>query len=507
MSDSAARMMRLFGGYRGAHGTHGAMSRNESKGGKLEIRKSAKTLREPVTEELWQRHLDGEYFLGIIPIDEDGNCQFGCIDVDRYDIDLGEIARELERRGLPMVVCRSKSGGAHVYLFLARPTPAPDLRRKLKHIAASMGWGDCEIFPKQNQFLAERGDLANWLNMPYQNASKPDRYAVKKTMAAMSLSEFLTRAESLRVDLDTDLGKMEEPADDSLSDGPPCLQHLCEVGFPEGQRNNGFFALATFCKKKYGSKWKEMLEEYNRRYFSPPRPADEVADVMKRIGDKDYNYRCTDVPLCNFCNVTLCRQRKFGVGGGGEYPVLSGLSKLDSDPPLWFVDIEDTRVELTTDQLQNYRFFQKACMEQITTMFMPVTQGDWAMMVGDVMQNALIIEAAPEMSTEGYFRELLEEFCTNRHRGRQREDLQLGKPWEDEEVGRHYFRLTDLMDFLDRNGFRTWGRNKIGEVCRTMGGDAQFNFRGTCVRAFWVASEYFAGHQQPDLPEVEEDPI
>ena len=42
-------------------------------------------VREPVTNELWQSHLQGvEPSLGIIPIDENNKCKWGCVDIDSY---------------------------------------------------------------------------------------------------------------------------------------------------------------------------------------------------------------------------------------------------------------------------------------------------------------------------------------------------------------------------------------------------------------------------------------
>ena len=73
--------MRLFRGFEGAHGTHGLTDKNQSKGGKLEIKKTARTVRERVTLSHWERHLSGEEPLGIIPIDGDNMCSWGCIDV------------------------------------------------------------------------------------------------------------------------------------------------------------------------------------------------------------------------------------------------------------------------------------------------------------------------------------------------------------------------------------------------------------------------------------------
>ena len=40
--------------------------------------------RESVTDDLWQKHLGGTDSLGVIPINDDNNCKWGCIDIDSY---------------------------------------------------------------------------------------------------------------------------------------------------------------------------------------------------------------------------------------------------------------------------------------------------------------------------------------------------------------------------------------------------------------------------------------
>lgn len=511
MTSPARRMMNLFEGYPDAHGTHGATASNANKGGKLEIKKTARTIRAPVTEEVWEQHLSGERPLGIIPVRSDGTCLWACIDVDRYDIDLAGVAKMLEDQQLPLTVCRTKSGGAHVYLFLDSPHPAEEVRAEVRKLAAQLGWGDCEIFPKQNRVLEEQGDLGNWLNMPYLGGDETERYAVKKTMAAYGLDEFLDRAESMRVPLSVlskrKKSKDTKPVDETLGDGPPCLEILTSQGFPEGTRNNGMFALGIFCKKKFGSKWKEMLEKYNHMFVTPPLSSEEVIMIQKNIEKKDYRYSCKEQPLCGHCNASLCRTRKFGIGVSGAYPQISGLTKLDTDPPLWFLDIEEQRISLETRQLQNYRDFQLVCMEQLTVFFMPMKNDEWASIVGDAMESAIILEAAPEMSVRGHFMELLEDFCMSRHRGENREDLFLGKPWQDPDTGRHYFKLTALMQHLEKEGFKSWGRNTVGKVItEEIGGRQFFNIKGKGVNVVWVPDDFTTTPQIP-LPASKRDPI
>ena len=72
--------------------------------------------REIVTDKHWEDHLNGiEPSLGIIPINEDNECRWGCIDVDKYTLDHKEILKKVNQYMLPLWVCRSKSGGAHIF--------------------------------------------------------------------------------------------------------------------------------------------------------------------------------------------------------------------------------------------------------------------------------------------------------------------------------------------------------------------------------------------------------
>src|SRR4051812_50151366 len=106
MSTNEERMAALFAGYEHAYGTHGQPIRKVG-AIKQEIKKSAVTLRAPVTLELWKQHLAGENPLGIIPIRADATCCFGAIDVDQYDIHHKEIVSMVEQHKLPLILTRS----------------------------------------------------------------------------------------------------------------------------------------------------------------------------------------------------------------------------------------------------------------------------------------------------------------------------------------------------------------------------------------------------------------
>ena len=99
----------------------------------------AYTKRDLVSDALWQNHLEGQTpSLGIVPIRDDSTCSWGCIDIDTYPLDYKAILNKIKKYKLKMVMCRSKSGGAHLFLFLVNPIKAEDLRDKLMEIAAGL---------------------------------------------------------------------------------------------------------------------------------------------------------------------------------------------------------------------------------------------------------------------------------------------------------------------------------------------------------------------------------
>jgi hypothetical protein len=497
MSEEADKMFGLFTGYLGMYGTYKAEERNLNKN-KLEIKKTARTIREPVTTKLWEAHLKGEQPLGIIPVDEKGRVKWAVIDVDRYDVNHAELVEKLARHKLPLVVCRSKSGGAHLFAFFRDWTNAADVQYVMRSICAALGLGTSEIFPKQAEVLYARGDSGSWLNMPYFDATKTTRGAVKSTGATMTLKEFLRHVESKICTLEELLAAVGEgektqstgaTSSHEFDDGPPCLQYLTKLGFPEGTRNHGLIALGVLAKKKYESDWEVHLEEWNNKYMSPPLSTEEVQTVVKYLRKKDYNYRCKDQPLCNHCNSQVCITRRFGVGDEGNFPIIAGLSVLNTEPPLWFMDVNGQRIEMTTDDLQIYKRFQKLCMERLHIVFPMLKQDTWLAITREAMKNVIVLEAPPEVSVPGMFLELLIDFCRDKSSTTDREGILIGRVFEDEETQRFYFRLRDLQDYLERAKFDLYTRGQITSRIKDVGGGVFFfNIKGQGVNTWFVPS-------------------
>jgi len=504
-------MFKLFMGHSGGHGTYSHEERTPGKA-KSVIKKSARTLRDPPTPDLWQKHLDGLRPLGIVPVNSEGMSYWGVIDVDKYDLDHSKIVQKIEKLSLPLVLCKSKSGGAHIFMFMADPVSADSLISRLREIASVMGYGDSEIFPKQTMILEDRGDLGNWLNMPYFDAENGSRYAVSADGRGLSVERFLDLAESVRLtEIDFRKSKPVVPvSDDDLAEAPPCLQYMCGVGIPEGSKNNTVFALGVLAKKMRPEGWESLLDSWNQKYVERPAlTSDEMIGLMKNLRKKSYNYRCKEQPLVQHCDSKACRTRRFGIGTA-SVPDISSISILDTQPPLFFVCLTSGgTVECSTDDIVTSRAFQRSALEQLRTMLPLYKQEEWQSRIQECLDQAVIIEAPREVSSQGALKDLFEQFCTDRHAAQEKDEILLGKPWLDDESDRYFFRLSDFTSHLERNRFRDFTRGQLVSRIRELGGNHSFfNIKGRGVNVWWLPKEIFSIQTEPfSVPRSEESKI
>ena len=116
-AQAAALFQRLFTGYSGAYGTYDPRMLSER--GKK--KPAHRAIRSQCTAECYLDHLSGRQPLGVYLLDDDQMLRFAAIDIDVYPIDHANISVQLNELPLPMVVCSSKSGGAHIYVFSQGP--------------------------------------------------------------------------------------------------------------------------------------------------------------------------------------------------------------------------------------------------------------------------------------------------------------------------------------------------------------------------------------------------
>lgn len=144
---------------------------------------------EPLADHLLALHLQGTATLGVYPVRADQTVLFGVLDIDvrktalatgeasqsmtarlreMVQADARRLARQFEQLHLPIYAEESGYKGVHLWLFLAEPVPAAEVKRFLEAVVQRVGppspelqW---EVFPKQEQVAEDQ--LGNLIKLP-----------------------------------------------------------------------------------------------------------------------------------------------------------------------------------------------------------------------------------------------------------------------------------------------------------------------------------------------------
>jgi len=449
------RFKKIFEGLNCAYGQY-IPSNTYSENGKQKGKPF--TVRKTVTDILWQNHLEGkEPALGIIPINEQSLCKWGCIDIDQYNFDHKKFIKKIKQKNLPLIVCRSKSGGAHVFLFASEHIQAALMRSKLKRMSASLGYSECEIFPKQEFILIERGDTGSFLNLPYHNSEKSVRYGFNSQGFKMSLQEFFYYHEAMSMteeELTNFVISNEKENINFFKGMSPCLVTLLSDGVPNGQRNNCMYNVGVYLKKRYpeNDEWQGYMHIYDKEFMKPPLGANEINVLKKSLNSKDYHYKCKDEPICSFCDAKKCATKEFGIGEDGPTPEITEIRKYESDPPIWFVSLDGPTVEVDGATLHDAEKFSVACMEQIGKPLMPIPKHAWRKALIKLTSKARPIAAPESSKIRVQLTDILADYI-NRTPGRDKDDILRGVAFTDKS-GTTMFKFSNFWKYLLRT--KSW---------------------------------------------------
>ena len=505
------RIDELFVGYEHAHGYFEI--KRSSENGKKEGK--ALTVKEPLTADKWKAHLEGAGAgIGVIPLLSDDTVRWGCIDIDVNTIDHNALERQARELSLPLVIARSKSGGAHAFLFLSECAPSNVVRDKLEGWAAALGYGGCEVFPKQTSRYNEH-DLGNWLNMPYYVSERTTRYAIKDG-EPLSLSEFEEYATACAITNEqlADIhvhapyqSSRDDPNGDagSFPEGPPCLQILeRKGGFPEGTRNDGMYNVAIYLKKRNPDNWANEFADYNKTMCDPPLSNSEIQTLIKSVSRKDYDYSCKKAPICNFCHRRECRTREYGVGetaeGGGK-PEIGHLVKYEGDPVIWFAEVEGHRIMLTTEELLNQNLLKRKVAEALNRVITSLPQPRWDKYLDGKMSQCDVVEVPEDASPKGQFYLLVEQYCTGMAQATSKEELAHRLTPFNTGEGYVWFRSRGLLDYLNNHGFKYKSEHHVWQMLRELGAETKFvNVKGKGFNV-WILPEFATAQEDAPIPD------
>jgi hypothetical protein len=420
--------------------------------------------------QMFQDHLNGkDPALGIIPINEQNKCRWACIDIDVYNgFDHKKLIQEITENKFPLTVFRSKSGGAHVFLFTKKFEPAALFRAKLKDMAAVLGYANAEIFPKQNQVDMNKGGTGSFLNLPYHNVKMTLRYAMKEDATAMTLKEFFDWYDKTALETLEDLEVKQPKEEDVLKGAPPCLIMLAKKGIPNGKRNNAMYNFGVYCKKRF-TDWKQRIVVYNLTYCKPPLEEKEMEVLKKSIENKEYQYKCKDEPIASFCNSKKCVLQEYGVGDD-EVPgvEIKEIQKYDSDPPLFYVTIGDKQVEVDSSELHDADKFSLKCLEQINQAMPPVGKHIWRKAINKLLKDVIPQDAPESTKIDVQLKELLTDY-TSKAPGKDWKDILRGLSFTED--GMTYFKFKDFWRYILRSKQwpdKQYPKQKTSKMLETM---------------------------------------
>ncbi|MER8464208.1 hypothetical protein [Mesorhizobium sp. M1396] len=513
--DRAERLLILFDGERTRHGTYDP-TRLRLVGDKLEMKdergQGPRDVSGPPTINLWRRHLSGELPLGVRPVGDDGRCRWGVVDVDSYGVDHADLVAKVEAERLPLVACRSKSGGAHLFLFLSEWSSQAAVNAALRAMAVQLDLpADTEVYPPAS------GE-GNWLNMPYFGGDQTDRYAVKKGGLAMSLAEFLYSAERSWMSAE-DLGRLSKPTrrtDRTSTGGGKAGRAARDLGRysaelaskREGGRAKLLYGRAKDMGKMIGAGWIDEDAVWSGLLQSAtagsvdPLPYGEASGHIKRGIEDGKKEPPTD-------------------DDDNRYPVVESIVIWrGGEETLWEITLAGHgTVTLPVKEAMHYWTFNVRCADKLRTSFRQMKADAWNDQIAVALAAAEEREISPDETVEGMFRDGLREFCLHRHRGDRIEDLILGKPAHVDDDRRIYFRFEDFHRSLERKDsgpFRSTKRQVLGRLLAGIGregvdhGKTTKKLKGVTTEVRWIRIDLFESiepHKREDLPALPGEPI
>ena len=414
------------------------------------------TVNQPPKIEIWKKHLEGvDPGLGIVPINKENKCKWGCIDIDTYPFDHKKFLNKLKLKNIPIILFRSKSGGGHACLFTNEFVPATIMRTKLKLIASALGFAKAEIFPKQDYIRVDRGDTGSFLNLPYHGDDRTMRFAYDERGEALKIYDFFERYKEKAMSLD-ELKNLkitnDKEGDDYFRGMPPCLTTLLSDGVPNGQRNNCMYNVGVYLKKRYSEKdaWQKHMFKYNEEFMKPPLDVGEINTLIESLDGKEYRYKCKDEPIHSFCDAKKCSMKEFGVGDDVPAPEITQIKKYESDPPIYFVSLDGETVEVDDATLHDPEKFSLACMNQIGMPMMPVPKHAWRKLLIKLFNNSgkgvETIPAPYSSKLEVQLTEILADYI-NKAPGKELNDVLRGIAYTDKE-GDTFFQFKSFWRYL-----------------------------------------------------------
>jgi len=448
--------------------------------------------KKPVTKELWQNHLNGTGpNLGVFPLTREGTCKWGAIDIDVNNFDYEDLLNRIRKKKLPLIMFRSKSGRAHVYMFMKDFTPAQEVQLVMKKFAAKLGLGDLldRIYPMQ--ISLGKNDFGSWLNMPYYNQEETSTCAYKDNFDGATIEEFFEMYDKyVQTDLSQHLVEevkqnIKKPKEKTLEDFLlPCTKNCLKLNnnkIPDENRNDYLLHMYTWSMRAVEKGVKKipeyskmdaetLLKYFNQEYMARPVEEKEIQNTVLKSKDKEYKYLCKKPTIKKYCDSSACTRHVCGITPlDAEKLVkatqaLGKITKYLSEPPIFFesVDVKNEngsgykriRIEMQGEDIINKqkwlnKLANQGCFPHIS--LHEQKSSDFLVMQYERIENCLHEAADEEASEDFEFKSIIYAFVNKMTVSYNKEDLLKNACYVNKDTHELDFKLPNLMEYLKSN--------------------------------------------------------
>tara|TARA_R100001594_G_scaffold42066_1_gene74144 strand:+ start:855 stop:2513 length:1659 start_codon:yes stop_codon:yes gene_type:complete len=353
--------------FEGLDRAYGQFKRNDSRIS-LKVEGKPWVEHKPLQRNLWENHLRGiGVSLGVFPLTDNGTCKWGAIDIDDESLDYEELLKKIRKLKLPLIMFRSKSGRAHVYMFMKEFTSAEEVKLVMKKFASKLGLADKldRIYPMQTEL--GKKETGSWLNLPYFNHEEGSRYAYKDDFDAATVEEFFEmHKQYVQESLDEYLVEeiklpTKKVKHTSLEDlFLPCQQNSLRLNnnkIPTTIGRNDFLLHSyTWAKRAqtHAKKIEEykhldskgLLKHFNKKYLKEPLPEAEIEKTIFKSEDKEYKYLCSRPNIKKYCEPSACTRHLCGITPDqalelvGAEEALGQITEHCSEPPIFYESVD-----------------------------------------------------------------------------------------------------------------------------------------------------------------------
>jgi hypothetical protein len=439
----------------------------------LKVKGQALTEKRKFTDKDFADHEQGKIGLGLSPLLSDNTVMWAAIDIDIYkDFSVENFSKKY--KSLPVLCCKTKSGGLHIYLFFTKRQKAKSVQNFCKTLGELMGFTDFEIFPKQNDIPAER--QANWINLPYFGDTRKCYHNGKP----QTMEQFYNLIEKNKITgFKSVLNKFQ------FYGAPPCIVKLGSQEIVPGYRDIALLNIGVWFREKFKKDWSERLRKFNQGLSNPIDDRELEKNIIGQLEKGKVWYQCK-TELKDFCESENCRLHEKIVFKNFEF---EKIVKLDTVPPIWKMYINNKIISLTTAELFDQRRLGLIIAERLDKVWPLIKDADWRKII-DEKFSEMEVEEAPEDAKEfSEFLDTVKDFCLTQSNTRDDNDLFAGKVINYK--GQNIFRSEGLRKYLKMKGLARYTGNKCFQLIQQeLLGGARTKRVGEKTVRVWYIPEY-----------------